>query len=109
VAIEVGQPAAYDGILMSHERAVRLGQKAESCEFLIELQNETQKKLSEIDLRFVRKTHEVDVEVWTAKEKFYKDTIDAQRVRAFWFDPLFVVPVTVVLTYGILRAAKDLP
>lgn len=94
---------------MPTEQALVLGQKAERCEFILTQQAATQKKLFDIDLRFVRKTHEIDLDAGAQREQVLRDVLDAERARAFWIHPIFVVPVTVVLTYAILRGAKSLP
>lgn len=107
--LSAGQPAPFDGVLMPTERAIVLGQKAERCEFLLKRQAVMQKKLSDIDLRFVRKTHEIDLDAAAHREQLLRDVLDAERSRAFWTHPIFVVPVTVIFTYAILRGAKELP
>lgn len=107
--LSAGQPAPFAGVLMPTERAIILGQKAERCEFLLEQQAATHKKMSDIDLRFVRKIHQIDLDAGAQREQVLRDIIDAERARAFWTHPIFVVPVTVVLTYAILRGAKELP
>lgn len=105
VHLEKGNPAPFTGYLVPTDRILRLGQKAERCEFLLEQNLETQKKRCEIDLNFVRKTHEIDNEKWLLRER----AMERRLERTFWTQPIFVAVVTAVATYALLTTAKRLP
>ena len=103
--LEAGAPAPYTGTLLSTERAIRLGQRAERCEFLLADQVVKLTRLHEIDLQLEHNKLDIERDRARLREAEFERQLDVS-----WLEhPALVAAVTAVLTYAILRAAKELP
>jgi len=105
VPVEKGQPAPFSGMLFPNERALRLGMKLERCEELRVAEKSRLELRYEIKLGAVMKQAVIDLDAERAKSEVYRKASEPM----IWEHPIFVATVTAVLTYGILRLAKELP
>lgn len=103
--LEAGAPAPYTGTLLSTERAIRLGQRAERCEFLLGDQITKLTRLHEIDLQLERSKLDIERD----RNELREAELERQLGVSWLEHPTLVAAVTAVLTYAILRAAKELP
>lgn len=109
VALEAGQPAPFAGQLLSVNRVIKLGQKAERCEAVRKYDADRMAKLFAIDLELARTELAIEIERAGSREEALRRELERESAFSLWTHPIFVVPVTVFLTYAITRAAAELP
>lgn len=109
VALEAGQPAPFAGQLLPINRIIRLGQKAERCEAVRKLDVERLAKLFEIDLQLAKTELTIEIERSKTREDALRRALERESAFNIWTHPIFVVSVTAILTYAIIRGAKELP
>lgn len=107
--LEAGEPAPFAGQLIPIDMAIKLGQRAERCEHVRNLDAERMAKLFAIDLQLAKTELEIEVERAKTREEALRRELDRQSTFDLWTHPIFVVPVTAVLTYAIFRGAMELP
>ncbi len=100
-----GKIAPFTGTLVTNERLLRVGQKAERCDFLLKQNADTAEKHRENDLQLLGKMHELDEQRWQLRD----ETMQRRLERDFWTRPIIIVPLTFVATWVIFRTAQDLP
>ncbi len=76
--ISKGQPAPFDGQVLTTELAVALGLKAERCDTETDLFVQRAERLCRIDVLEQVRLREIDREAWKQKQKLY------ERRLSFW-------------------------
>ena len=94
---------------MPPDRAIKLGQKAERCELVRKHDADRLAKLFAIDLGLARTELEIEIERAKTREEVLRRELERESAFNIWTHPIFVVPITAVLTYAIMRAARELP
>ena len=102
-----GEKAPYTGQILSPKLAIDLGQKAYFCDERLDLTLKFERAKLQVDLGLEKQLRIQDREAWEAKEKVLMRELEASRSRPFYEHPLFVATVSVVLTVGVVWAAKE--
>ena len=102
--IKKGQPAPYDGQVMTTGLAISLGQQAENCDRRIKIETTRISELGGIELKHSRDLHEIDNKKNEEKQKILEKQIEQQQKK--WYESAgFVATVTVVGALAVFFAA----
>lgn len=93
-----GDTVAFDGVVLSPDKAIDLGQKAEHCPELIKLETDRLVSTSSIVLKTERKEHQIDINVRDRTIEYWKQRAQEAEGQPFYVKPVFVASVTAVLT-----------
>ena len=66
-------------------------------------------KLFAIDLELARTELGIEIERAKTREEALRRELERESAFSLWTHPIFVVPVTAVLTFAIMRAAREFP
>lgn len=102
--LQKGQPAPFDGQLLTPALAIALGLKADRCDAYAALEASRAAELANIDKRLLERLRELDQKTCDQQtnllQKRLDDALAAQGGP--WFErPEFVVPVTFVATTAV--------
>lgn len=110
--IKEGQPAPYDGQVLSTDLAIDLGQKAELFELRLGLELERATSLLKADLSLERRLRENDQQAFEAQIDLLTNRLEEAHHRLWYEHPLFIAAVSAVVTglifYGSVEALKAL-
>ena len=105
VPLAKGQPAPFDGQLLSTELAIRLGMKAETCERRVGIEVTHAARLVQVDLDLCERKREIDAAARQAERELMTKAVDGAAV---WYrDPVFVAATSVVLTAVVIVLARE--
>lgn len=111
--LEQGQPAPFQGQLLSVELAIDLGQKATYCQERVTLEVTHAKALASVDLTLEKQLRGNDLLTWQTKEKLLLERLQEAQSRPWYEHPAFVATVAVIatalLTYGSFELATHWP
>lgn len=112
--LEKGQPAPFQGQLLSTELAIDLGQKATWCDQRLDLGLKHAKALADLDLTLAKQLRENDRVAWEAEKKLLLDRLEEEKNSGKWYThPIFVATVsilsTALISYGMFEIARHAP
>lgn len=93
-----GDLAPFSGQLLTPKLAIDLGQKAAEFDIRLKIELEHQDKLNKLDLKLEKEKHQIDQNACTEKVDLLTDQLKDAKVERWYQHPLFVAPVSVVLT-----------
>jgi hypothetical protein len=95
-----GQPAPYDGQCLTTALAVQLALKADSCDARIEIEVEHVRKMERLDVERMQKLSTIDKESNAERNQVLMEQLKSEQ--AWWKQPAFVIPVTALVTIGLV-------
>ena len=107
--LEYGEPAPFEGYLLPTELAISIGQRAERCDFLREQDAKASDRIRQAEEKYAAQSRAIESERAARREEILRDKLQDERVRSLLMHPAIIVPVTVVLTYLVLKGAAELP
>lgn len=105
VELEQGESAPFAGQLLEPETAIRLGTLAAQCKDRIQAEVELVRRGGDYKLRAERMLRGLDQDDAKRREELLRGEIE--RARVWYRDPLFVAPVTAVLTVVAIILARE--
>lgn len=97
-----GEPAPFTGQLMTKELAIPMGQKADTCDVVTRREVDFVRKVERVEADRVQKLADVDKKGCDDRHAFMSTELD--KATAWHRQPAFVIPVTMVVTIGIVLA-----
>jgi len=101
VALDQGSVAPYSGQLLTHGLALRLGQKADRCDSVVDIERTYARRLVLVDLDLEKKLRENDARAHAEE----MDLVRKELEIPWWERPAFVGPVAAVLGAGLVILA----
>lgn len=100
-----GQPAAFDGQLLTTQLAVDLGLKAERCEELVGIEARFARRELQVELDYEKTLHRIDVESRDRQITVLEGALEDVQAVPWHREPWFVASVASVVTVAVLVAA----
>lgn len=105
VPISKGDPAPFAGQLLTTDLAIRLGQKADRCDSIIELEKLHQQELAMVQVNLARQKEALANEARIQERKVWETRLE--HATSWYTHPLFVAAVTAVSVGLLVYAAKE--
>lgn len=93
-----GQPAPFDGQLLTPELAIKLGQKALDFDIELSIQMGRQQKLHEIELNYQKELYEIEAKGAEDKIALLERRLEEASTVPWYRTPVFVAVVSCVST-----------
>ena len=93
-----GDVAPFSGQLLTPKLAIALGQKAAEFDVRLKIELEHMNKLHKLNLNLEKKKHQIDQNACTEKVDLLTNQLKDAKIEHWYQHPLFVAPVSVVLT-----------
>jgi hypothetical protein len=97
-----GQPAPYDGLVLTPQLASKVFVAADECDARTKEEVEFTRKIERLEIDRLQKLMQIDKET-----HIHRTTIvmqELENAQAWYRQPAFIVPVSVVVTIGIVVA-----